>query len=111
MAEIYSLSRVVVSSSRKPESFGRTAAEALAMNVPVAATGHGGILEIVVEGQTGYLFPPGDDAALAAAILSCRRHAPGGFRDFVAARFTLARMAEDTLAVYSDLCLSRRGSG
>ena len=111
MAEIYSLSRVVVSSSRKPESFGRAAAEALAMNVPVVATGHGGILDVVVEGKTGYLFPPGDDAALAAAILSCRRHSPGGLRDFVAARFTLARMAEATLAVYSDLCRSRGGPG
>ena len=111
MAEIYSLSRVVVSSSRKPESFGRAAAEALAMNVPVVATGHGGILDIVVEGKTGYLFRPGDDAALAAAILSCRRRPPVGLRDFVADRFTLSRMAEATLAVYSDLCRSRGGSG
>ena len=105
------LSRVVVSSSRKPESFGSSAAEALAMNVPVVATGHGGILDIVVEGNTGYLFPPGDDAALAAGILSCRRHALGGLRDFVAARFTLSRMAEATLAVYSDLCRTRLGPG
>jgi len=111
MAEIYSLSRVVVSSSRKPESFGRAAAEALAMNVPVVATGHGGILDIVVEGKTGYLFRPGDDAALAAAILSCRRRPPVGLRDFVADRFTLSRMAEATLAVYSDLCRSRGGPG
>jgi glycosyltransferase involved in cell wall biosynthesis len=110
MAEIYSLSRVVVSSSRKPESFGRAAAEALAMNVPVAAAAHGGILDIVVEGRTGYLFPPGDDAALAAAILSCRRP-PRDLREFVAARFTLSRMTDATLDVYSELCRPRRGSG
>jgi glycosyltransferase involved in cell wall biosynthesis len=75
------------------------------------ATGHGGILDIVVEGKTGYLFPPGDDAALAAAILSCRRRPLAGLREFVAARFTLSRMAEATLSVYSDLCRPRRGPG
>ena len=36
--EIYALSDVVVSSSKKPESFGRSAAEALAMNVPRTAS-------------------------------------------------------------------------
>ncbi len=58
VAEIYALSDVVVSSSKKPESFGRAAAEALAMEVPVVATGHGGVLDIVRDGETGYLFPP-----------------------------------------------------
>lgn len=36
VAEIYALSNVVVSSS-KPESFGRSVAEAIAMNTPVVA--------------------------------------------------------------------------
>jgi glycosyltransferase involved in cell wall biosynthesis len=103
MAEIYAMSRVVVSSSRKPESFGRTAAEALAMNVPVVATWHGGILDIVLDGETGYLFPPGDAAALASGILSCRLHRLAGLRDFVVSRFTLTRMTESTLGIYSEL--------
>jgi glycosyltransferase involved in cell wall biosynthesis len=103
VAEIYAASHVVVSSSRKPESFGRTAAEALAMNVPVVATGHGGILDIVRKGETGYLFPPGEATALAAGVLSCRSHRFSGLRDFVASRFTLTRMVESTLAIYSTL--------
>lgn len=103
VAEIYALSDLVVSSSKKPESFGRAAAEALAMNVPVVATAHGGVLDIVREGETGYLFPPGDAPALAAAIARCRTLPRGGLRDFVAAHFTLERMVDQTLQVYCSL--------
>ena len=56
VAEIYALSDVVVSSSKKPESFGRSVAEALALNTPVVATGHGGVLDIVRDGVNGYFY-------------------------------------------------------
>lgn len=42
--------------------------EAMAMARPVIATSVGGIPEIVDDGVTGLLVPPGDDGALAAAI-------------------------------------------
>ncbi len=100
VAEIYALSDVVVSSSIKPESFGRSAAEALAMNVPVVASAHGGVLDIVREGETGYLFPPGDAQGLTRKILTARRQELAGLRAFVQANFTLERMVSDTLAVY-----------
>jgi glycosyltransferase involved in cell wall biosynthesis len=103
IAEVYAVSDVVVSGSKKPESFGRAAAEALAMNVPVAASAHGGVLDIVREGETGFLFPPGDAPALAAAITRCRTLPRGGLRDFVAANFTLERMVNQTLGVYASL--------
>lgn len=103
VAEIYALSSLVVSSSKKPESFGRAAAEALAMNVPVVASAHGGVLDIVREGETGCLFPPGDAPALAAAIVRCRTLPTEGLRDFVAANFTLERMVDQTLQVYESL--------
>jgi glycosyltransferase involved in cell wall biosynthesis len=45
--EVYALADVVVSCARKPESFGRTMAEALAMNKSVIATAHGGALDII----------------------------------------------------------------
>jgi glycosyltransferase involved in cell wall biosynthesis len=101
VAEIYALSDVVVSSSRKPESFGRSAAEALAMGTPVVATGHGGILDIVKPGLTGFLFPPGDSGALTEAISTCRAGRLSGLRRYVADRFTLPAMVERTLAVYA----------
>jgi len=55
VSEIYALSDVVVSSSKKPESFGRSVAEALALNTPVVATDHGGVLDIIVEGEVIFL--------------------------------------------------------
>jgi glycosyltransferase involved in cell wall biosynthesis len=50
------------------ENFPHTAVEALAVGTPVIATAVGGVPEIVSDGENGLLVPPGDPAALAAAI-------------------------------------------
>jgi glycosyltransferase involved in cell wall biosynthesis len=49
------------------------ALEALAAGVPVVATAVGGIPEVVGEGVSGYLVPPGDPAALARRIRDALR--------------------------------------
>lgn len=59
---------VVVVPSRLPEPFGCVAVEAMAFSRPVIASGHGGLVEIVQDGETGLLFPPGDAVALANAL-------------------------------------------
>ncbi len=100
IAEVYALSDVVVSSSKKPESFGRSAAEALAMEVPVVATAHGGMLDIVKPEVTGALFNPGDTVSLAAGIRSLKSAQPPGLRAFVQDNFTLGNMVDKTLHVY-----------
>lgn len=105
VAEIYALSNAVVSSSKKPESFGRAAAEALAMNVPVVATGHGGMLDIVREGRTGFLFAPGDVQGLSEKLMAVRKHPFEDLRQFVIENFTLEQMVEKTLGVYTSQVL------
>ena len=55
--------------SRSPESFGLTAAEGMMRGTAVVATRAGGLAEIVVDGETGLLVPPGDAAALRDALL------------------------------------------
>ena len=50
------------------ESFGVAAVEASACGLPVIASRVGGLPEVVVDGQTGLLVPPGDVDALAAAM-------------------------------------------
>ena len=57
---------VVVPSQAEP--FGRVALEAMAASRPVIGTRAGGLPDIVADGQTGRLVPPGDPTALAKAI-------------------------------------------
>ena len=51
----------------KNESFGLAALEALACGVPVIASEMGGLPEVVVHGETGFLFPLGDTQSMAEA--------------------------------------------
>lgn len=50
------------------ESFGLVAVEAQACGKPVVASRIDGLQEVIVDGETGLLVPPGDPAALAAAM-------------------------------------------
>jgi N-acetyl-alpha-D-glucosaminyl L-malate synthase BshA len=51
------------------ESFGLAALEAMSCEVPVIASDAGGLPEVVVHGETGFLCPVGDVDAMAAAAL------------------------------------------
>lgn len=59
---------IVAVPSVKPEPFGMVILEAMAYGRPVIATKIGGSPEVVEDGTTGYLVPPDDAKALAAAI-------------------------------------------
>lgn len=99
IAEIYTVSNVVVSSSKKPESFGRSVAEALAMNTPVVATNHGGVLDIIKEAENGFFYPAGESEILADKIQRCRSLEFDGF-GYVSEYFSLEQMVGKTLQVY-----------
>ena len=51
------------------ESFGMAALEASASEVPVIATQSGGLPEVVIDGETGYLLPVGDVESMAEAAI------------------------------------------
>lgn len=110
MAEIYSLGSVLVSCNHaKPESFGRTMAEALAMGCPVIATRFGGALDIVRDGKDGWLIPPGDVAALADQLVEASRTSFENLRESALARFSLKQMVEKTVSVYEEVIQNKRG--
>ncbi|HEV7858345.1 MAG TPA: glycosyltransferase family 4 protein [Pyrinomonadaceae bacterium] len=52
----------------RAEGLGFSPLEALACEVPVIATATGGLLETIIEGQTGWTYPAGDARALANKI-------------------------------------------
>ncbi len=64
---LYAGCDVLVAPSRY-ESFGLILLEAMQFAKPVIASATGGMAEIVEDGETGLLVPPGDAAALARAI-------------------------------------------
>jgi len=74
---------VVLCPARWDEPFGLAAAEAQACGAPVVAFSRGGLREVIVDGVTGFLVPPGDSAAAAEAVSkageisrpACRDHA------------------------------------
>jgi len=99
-------SDVVISASTDPEAFGRVAAEAQAMKKPVVATAHGGALETVLDGQTGYLATPSDAQALSDGIskaLDWQDYDGPAARARIAAEFSTKSLQAKTLAVYKDL--------
>ncbi len=106
----YMLADVVVSASTRPEGFGRIIAEAQAMGRPVVATDHGGAREIVLDGETGWLVPPGDPDALAQAIAGALALSPAERLALaqraiahMRAHFTTRAMTDRTLAVYEEI--------
>jgi glycogen synthase len=87
------------------EGFGRVAVECLATGTPCVVSAIGGLMDIVTDGVDGLYVPPGDAAALAAALrqflgdaqLRARLGAAGPAK---AARFTLSRVLPQLDEVY-----------
>ncbi|MBI4256281.1 MAG: glycogen synthase [Candidatus Rokubacteria bacterium] len=101
------------------EPFGLINLEAMACETPVVASAVGGIVEVVEDGKTGLLVPPGRPDALAAALRRVLENAELGRRLGIAGRrrveerFSWASVAERTEALYRDAIagFARAGEG
>ncbi len=99
---------LLVLATTVPEAFGRVIVEAQAAGVPVVATGVGGVIDIIEDGETGLLVPPANPDAMAAATLrvfhdrELSRHMSENARRGVSENYTLALMGENTLRVYEE---------
>ncbi len=104
LLELYDRAAVVACPSYR-EGFGVVCAEAMAHGRPVVASAVGGLLDLVADGETGLLVPPGDVAALREALerllgdpeLRKRMGVTGRGR---ANRFSWDAATDATLAVY-----------
>jgi glycosyltransferase involved in cell wall biosynthesis len=117
MPAAYMMSDVVVSASTDPEAFGRVMIEAQALGRPVIASDHGGARETVLEGKTGWMFPPGDADALAKILEKVLglaeevRHSLSKKAIIhVSNNFSKQAMCEKTLNVYLEILTEKAGN-
>jgi glycogen(starch) synthase len=102
---LYARAAVVACPSRR-EGFGVACLEAMAHGRPVVATSVGGLRDLVVDGKTGLLVPPGDVSALRSALerllgdADLRRALGTAARERARMRFSWDTVAEATVAAY-----------
>ena len=109
----YAAMDVFVLPSAQTEPFGGVVTEAMCMRLPVVATNIGGPVEQVLDGETGYLVPPLDPAALADRLETLFRDADMRKRFGEAGRqrarqsFRLTEMMKKIERIY-DECLVKK---
>lgn len=100
---------VVVHTSVRPEPFGRVILEGMLLGKPVVATAAGGVPEMIRDGETGFLTPPGDAAQLAERLITVlqdaelRRRAGEQARAWAQRQFSLQRHVAEMTALYEEL--------
>jgi lipopolysaccharide heptosyltransferase II len=106
--EIVSHLDLLVLATTTQEAFGRVIIEAQAAGVPVIATAVGGVVDIIEDGVTGLLVPPGDPQSMADATVKIFKD-PGLASRIAAAayekvkdRYTVELMVNKTIEVYKD---------
>ncbi len=108
--EAYAAADIVVCPSIKPESFGRTIAEAGAMAKPVITTNIGGGAEIVVSNETGWLVQPNSVDDLRKALGQAFKLEPERLGEIgkaaeerIRKKFTLTAMQSKTIKLYESV--------
>lgn len=98
--DVYAISNLVLQLSNKPESFGRTVVEALALCRPVLGYAHGGVGELLAELYPAGRVPPGDRERLVERAAELLRVAPP---IPMPQSYRLADMQQATLALYGEV--------
>jgi glycosyltransferase involved in cell wall biosynthesis len=113
---LYARAAVVACPSRR-EGFGVACLEAMAHGRPVVASGVGGLLDLVVNGETGILVEPGNVPALRRALerlladAALRRRMGEAGRRRAAERFSWDSVTTKTLDVYARYAGKKSGLG
>jgi glycosyltransferase involved in cell wall biosynthesis len=115
VAELLSVSDVCALSSTA-EGFSNSILEYMAAARPVVVTDVGGAREAVIEGETGYIVPPGADEQMADRMIALLRDAERARvmgklgKSIVEKKFSCEKHLENTLDLYSELLGNRAGA-
>ena len=107
LGPLYERAAVVAVPSHR-EGFGVVCAEAMAHGRPVVASAVGGLLDLVVDGETGLLVPPRDVGALRAALQKLlgdrelRRRLGAAARERIRKHFAWPAVTDATIAAYEE---------
>lgn len=112
VANYIAASEILVHASVNPEPFGRVLLEGMALHKPLVASNGGAVPEIVVDGETGLLFTPGDPESLAGRLQELledperlERMGQAGYLR-MSGEFTIAQNVRTTQALYDKVLAS-----
>lgn len=108
MPEIYALSDLMVNGSLTMGNVGRTVVESLAMNTPVLATSYEGLIDLVQDGENGFIIEKKNPEDLANKIYMAKQLEFKDIRNRINPEYTLQTMVEKTLEVYRKLLKERK---
>jgi len=104
--EIYAISDIIISCSLKPEGFGRTISESLAMNKIPIGSNSGGVKEQLELFDRKLLFDQNDLSSFTKSLnhaLTLHRKRSFNGRNYIDHNYSLSKMLKDTLNIYCSL--------
>lgn len=91
------------------DNLPNTVLESMSCGTPVLALDVGGVRDMVIEGRTGWLTPPGNEVTFAALLLkilrepACASKMAAACREHVVAEFSQSLQAQRFIKLYQDL--------
>jgi UDP-glucose:tetrahydrobiopterin glucosyltransferase len=105
--ELMAGAAAVLAPAQWEEPFSLVACEAQAAGAPVIAYARGGLREVIADGETGWLVPPGDLSAAASAVSRITMLDRAACRARIARRFSLSTMLDAYEAFYASMLPGR----
>ena len=106
ISEIYAISDIIISCSLKPEGFGRTISESLAMNKIPIGSNYGGVKEQLEKFDRKLLFDQNDFSSFTKSLnhaLILHREKSFNGRVYIKNNYSLSKMLKDTFNIYCSL--------
>ncbi|MFQ5664917.1 MAG: glycosyltransferase family 4 protein [Candidatus Binatia bacterium] len=113
IADLMNALDVIVHTSVRPEPFGRVILEGMLLGKPVVASAAGGVPELIRDGETGFLAPPGDAAGLAERLIpllqdaDLRQRIGRQAQRWVRQQFSLSGHVSALSTIYENLARTR----